>query len=104
MTKREIANAKSRSAASQKIRRKRNKKLGKVPVAHTTEETVLPESQHFTILQDGQSANEAETFYYEDTKKESPNRVIVFTTDSNLKILQKIEISWPTAHLILHLN
>jgi hypothetical protein len=89
MTKREIANAKSRNAASQKIRRQRNKKLGKVPVAHTTEEIVIPESQHFTIVQDGQSANEGETFYYEDSKTESPFRVIVFTTNSNLKILQK---------------
>ncbi len=42
MSKREIANAKSRSAISQKVRRKRQKKLGKVPVAHTVEEIIIP--------------------------------------------------------------
>ena len=89
MSKREIANAKSRSAISQKVRRKRQKKLGKVPVAHTVEEIIIPESQHFTIVKDGQEANEGETFYYEDSTTESPYRVILFTTKSNLEILQR---------------
>ena len=59
----EIATSRSRSALTQQVRRL-GAESGKEVVATEVSEIVIPVNQHYTIVRDGQSYDEGDTFYY----------------------------------------